>query len=355
MNIKQSVAVLIIITILIMLSCTRDSTGYQEEGSGILHISISVNNEEDTKTSVLQNQESDNNVETLDVFIFRETHGEDNGILDTYKRFQGEELEMSDLMVNTTTGEKNICIIANSHISDYSLIKNIEQYKKIESLLSKERSSSYTMTGSEKATLGISTRINVSIRRLISCVIIDDIKTAFADSPYEGCPITNVKIYLTNIIGNKLIYSGLSTQDALIFNHKGNKPEDSANCIQSGLFSDDISSAITDNGYTQKHYLYCYENMTSTEADNLKFTRAVIQGDLCGKTYYYPININQEGYGYSESNGHHGIKRNSIYIISVTIFRPGSTDPDIPITLGCSESHVSIENWNSTVESNIIF
>ena len=75
------------------------------------------------------------------------------------------------------------------------------------------------------------------------------------------------------------------------------------------------------------------------------YTRLVIQGDLNGNTYYYPISINREGFGYSSVNGHCGVKRNTSYKLDVTICRPGSTDPDEILEYGTLSTNLNVLDW----------
>lgn len=346
------ITVAICLLICTLSSCSKIHNG--SEGEGTLYLSIKK--EAESKTTVSQTQIEDNTVNTIDVFVFRSTYGTDNGVLDAYRRFSGNDLgNLTNLEVTATTGEKEIYVIANSHIDDYTGIMNISDYRNIISSLNKEFISSFTMTGHIKTTLGLTTNIGVSLKRLVSRIGITGIKTSFANTPYAGQSITDVKIYLINVKGDKILYSGNATPQQKTLNLSQAVAEDINSCTQTGLLYDEITPSISDAGYTQSHYFFCYENSIESESDSEKFTRLVIEGVLNGKKYYYPININQQGYGYIESNGHHGIMRNTVYTISVTIFRPGSTDPDKPLTLGSVKTNISIENWNTTPTSNINF
>jgi hypothetical protein len=72
----------------------------------------------------------------------------------------------------------------------------------------------------------------------------------------------------------------------------------------------------------------------------------VLQGNLDGVTYYYPIPVNQPGYGYTSTNGHYGVRRNCSYSYGITITRPGSLDPDEPIVPGTLELSIGVSEWN---------
>ena len=75
--------------------------------------------------------------------------------------------------------------------------------------------------------------------------------------------------------------------------------------------------------------LYCYPNDSDDDMMGSPPTRMVVQGDIDGATYYYPVDINREGFGYT--SGPHGLSRNVKYSYSLLITRKGSTDPDTPV------------------------
>ena len=149
------------ICLLIYFLSSCEFNNHLDSGNGTLYISIKK--EAESKTTVSQTQIEDNTVNTIDVFIFRNTAGNDNGVLDAYKRFTGSNLgDMTNLEITATTGLKDIYVIANSHINDYTGIMNISDYKQIISSLKNESVSSFTMTGEVQTTLGITTNIGLS-------------------------------------------------------------------------------------------------------------------------------------------------------------------------------------------------
>ena len=122
-----------------------------------------------------------------------------------------------------------------------------------------------------------------------------------------------------------------------------------------GMLYDETASAITDAGYNTTHTFYCYENMVASESADKKFTKLIIQADMNGHTYYYPISINREGFGYDASNGHAGIKRNTSYSVNVTILRPGSLDPDTPVEHSAMTATLNIAPWATVPAVSVIF
>ena len=181
------------------------------------------------------------------------------------------------------------------------------------------------------------------------------IKTQFTGTPWAGSSLSNVKIYLINAAGDKLYHDGSDQPAPVILNNKKAVATDINACTMTGMLYDEIAASITDTGYNTAHSFYCYENLVESETAAKKFTKLIIQGDLNGHTYYYPISINREGFGYTSENGHAGVKRNTAYTINVTILRPGSLDPDTPVEHGTMKATLNIANWVTVPTVNVIF
>ena len=298
----------------------------QKEDSASL-LSISVVPQTRATGSAHGVQADDNNVHSLEVFVFK-NEGADAGVLDVYKKLTSAELSsLSNIQIQTTTGSKIIYVVANSHRDNWTGVNTLQQFKSILSSLQKENLKSFTMVGSTSSVLQAATSLNIDISRLVARVHLAGIKTNFAGSPYEGVTLKNVKAYLINATGDIHYADGTPGANPLVLNSGRLNSENVANCAMGGMLYDEIAQEVGDSGYNTSHYFYCYENMLSAESYDNKFTKLIIQADLNGTTYYYPININREGYGYNSSNGHIGIKRNTSYSVEVTITRPGALEP----------------------------
>lgn len=300
-------------------------------------------------------QSDDNTVQTLEIFIFR-NEGDDAGKLDTYKKIEGADLvSLSDIKIQSTTGAKVIYAIANSHKNDWKGVMDITAFKNVLANLQTENLKNFTMTGSVEATLQITTSVTFSISRLVSRVVLTGIKTGFTGTPYEGSSLKNVKVYLTNVVGKKYYANGGDDPEKAVLNYQRSVAEDVNGCVMTGMLYDDVVPDITDSGYTIPHYFYCYENLLQAETPENRFTRLVIQGDLNGHTYYYPVNINRDQFGYTAANGHAGVQRNTSYELEVTILRPGSLHPDEIVEHGVLTTHLNILDWITVPTVHVIF
>lgn len=345
---------------LLIISCNKDDSYTREEPereAATLTVNIVSDNPNSTKSqgSLHSNQADDNIVNLLELFVFR-TDGDDAGMLDAYLRLAGEQLtSLSNINIQTTTGNKIIYAIANSHRDNWTGINTLSLFQEQLSDLKKENIRDFVMTGSVEAMVQATTSVTFSISRLVARVQVASIRTDFAGGPYEGSTLNNVRMYLINVSGDKLYASGENGSAPVILNKNTLVAEDVNTIAMTDMLYDQLMGNITDAGYMNSHYYYTYENMPETETETDKYTRLVIQADLNGHTYYYPVNINQEGFGHVASNGHKGVRRNTAYTLNVVIRRPGSLDPDTPVEHGAVDVSLNVLDWVTTPVANIEF
>ncbi len=327
-------------------SCDPDCEPCKESESwqpAVLELSLSSAS---VRSTEVQSLAQDNTVNTIDVFIFRntETTSADYQRLDTYKRFQGNGLDK--ISIETTTGPKTICVIVNSDVDTYVGITDLTEFRAMKALLSEETLGDFTMYGEASCRMDVQTSISISVSRLIAKVEINSIKTRFAGTPYQGMTLSNCKLYLINVHGDKLLSSGGSTAAPVILNDKTLVAEDVNNTAEPGLIMDHVSGTIGDAGYTTAHTFYCYSNETS---DIPSATKLVLQADLDGVTYYYPLPVNQAGYRLEEddsNDSHYGIRSNVHYSYGMVISRPGTLNPNEPLLPGTLEISMTVDNWD---------
>ncbi len=332
--------------LLMIVSCSKSEQPVSELSSEESLVNIRLNGGTNTKATGVDHtsQSLANTVNTLEIFVF--DNEQDSKSLDAYKKIDSSE-GLDDIQIKASTGAKVIYVIANSHRDNWTDITTLSDFQAEQSLLINENINDFLMVGQQEVTLETVSTVDISISRLVAQVVLSGVKTTFTGSLFEGKSLTNVKAYLINVQGSKGLDSS-AVVTPTILNSAALNSTDVNNCEMSGIIYDQIPVEITDSGYATPHYFYTYGNSLETETEIDKYTRLVIQGDLNGETYYYPININQEGFGYVESNGHKGIKGNTTYTISVNITRLGSKDPDEVIDYKSFECVVSIENWDIT-------
>lgn len=351
MKFKFTFPTLTAICLASVLSCTKPCTTCNDQlTTSTLKISLGG---EGTKTTVSTSIAEDNTINTLDILIFRNTDpsSPDYQKLDTYRHF--EQTDPDNIVISTTTGPKTICVIANDHSNTFDGVSDLRSFRELVTNLKDEQLRSFTMYGETDALLDITSEVSVSLKRHISKICVSSIKTLFDGTPYAGKELTDAKLYLLNVHGEKTIANNASSPATpLVLNEKKVDGNDVNSLSEAYMIYESLGENIDDTGTETPHYLYCYSNQTS---DLERCTKVVLEGKLDGVTYYYPIPVNQENYGYLPTNNHYGVAQNTFYSYGITITRPGSLDPNIPIVPGTLEILIDVMDWVNIPHFNKIF
>ena len=149
---------------------------------------------------------------------------------------------------------------------------------------------------------------------------------------YSGKSLTDVQAYLTNVNGTCQPLRRDGFRPVEILNNGRLRSTDLERLSSPQLLrvAPRISRQMGGETTYETFDLYCYPNDVAQESSGSPFTRLVIQGDIDGQTYYYPIPINRPGFGYSA--GKEGICSNVNYVMNIHITGPGALSPseDIP-------------------------
>ncbi|MBR5398916.1 MAG: hypothetical protein IK103_03885 [Bacteroidales bacterium] len=340
---------------LAVAACSKDEAAKSAESQekATIHLNVSPY-EIVTKNTDPRHGEKKylDSVSVVDVFVFRE-----GGALDAYKHFSINStsgMNLSNLPVDATVGNKTIYVVANSKETSWAGVVREENFLNLVVSLQKEYLPYFTMTGKVTVNVQNDQVVNIVLKRLVAKVVVKGIKTDFAGTPYEGMKLKYVKLYLTNIAGAKT-YMGEDPSTKVILNSKGYSQEDYSGCLMTAMFAEGVPGLVGDDGYTTVHHFYCYENLMDTETDTDRFTRLVLEAELDGTVYYYPVDINQPGYGWTSSVGHKGVKRNTCYTYTFTITGPGSDDPESKITLKTVTLNASVENMATSPNYSVSF
>ena len=330
---------------LLACSCSKSNLEVETEPLQESVLYVNLNTGEQTRATGGGHgiQSDDNHIQTLEIFVFRINPGaQDDGVLDGYRKFTAAELgDLTNLEVQTTTGEKMIYAVANSHRANWKGINTRALFEQQTAVLDDEGLKNFIMVGGAQEHLKIASTVSFVIKRLVARVKVNSIKTAFKDGPYEDMELQEVKAYLLHAQAEKLICNGKG-DNLRVYNQGEAKKDDADACTMEGMIYDNIGSSISDAGYTTPHYLYSFENGFSQEQDGKKFTRIVVEGKLNGTVYYYPVVLKE-------------LKRNCCYSVDITIKRPGSTDPNSDVEKGTLLATVSVKDWEPASDSVVEF
>lgn len=266
---------------------------------------------------------------TADAFVYED---DPSGYLDSYQHLDGpgERLEIA-----SRSGNKRFVVVTNAREGTfiYNDIVCYEGLGSVHSHLSDEIPESPLMSGEARGRAGRD-GLDLVIRPLMAKVRINSFFVDFIGKAYSTLEFKNPRAYLINVSGMYPV-SGEAASPVEILN-RGRLDES----ICKSMSRPDI--LVCDN--VTGHPLFCYPCDGTESGPGYCTTRLVIEGEIDGVTYYYPINV-----------GDGKVERGQSYVYDITITRPGMTDPDIPIEKAMAKVEMHIENWEEHDNETIYY
>lgn len=252
---------------------------------------------------------TDDKVNDIQIFVF-----DKNGLYETSSRATA-----STLSLTCTTGEKNIVALVNAPIE--GSITNIAELRSRTSDLSECSAGHIVMSGELTEVLTSSTTVTMQVERLAARVAVSQITTDFELEAHQNLSFEIRSIYLINVAGERAYLS--DNTPATWYNKGKYAAETSLEFLRDAV---DLGRVANGESYATEHYFYCYPNTTATK------TRLVIEAEVGGYTYYYPITLN-------------AVEANTAYTYNLTITKLGSNSPDVPVADGTVNFTVTVKDW----------
>lgn len=323
--------------LLILCFCEREiPLVINQARDEVLTLTVSSASSE-TKSTNAMNAFKQDSIHRLDIFVFNE---DDDKTLDIHYVVENYN-KTNPIQLKVSEGGKTIYALANVHglngqtQPDWSGITGRELFKRQVISLFNERLDNFTMIGMETITFTKSEAITVEMSRFVAKVVLESVSTDFEGTAYEGTNLLNVRAFLTNVINEKTL-----NKDNTVGNISTDGRTVSGNMQIANGLCDTLGTLTANVPHNTKHYFYAYTNDTGDDAG---MTRLVIEALFeGGRTYYYPINIE-------------GITANNTYSFNVVIKRPGSDDPDTPISFTDATITIAVANWTEHVTDDVVF
>lgn len=279
----------------------------------------------------------------IDILIFNDDHLQR---LDSYQKVSSASCSSAKAV--SSSGKKIIYGILNGQRDRYGWadINSREAMSQICADLEKESREALLMSGECHATAGGGA--NMYLRRLCSEVRLRSICCDFSGRPYSEAVLTNARAYLINVNAEASITYDDQGFPKRIINAGGLN----MNNLESFREPDMILQEIGDRIGREKIYpdisLLCYPNESDSEGPGSPYTRLVIEGQVNGRTYYWPVNIGAEEDG-------PGVGRNRQYIYDIRLTRLGQDNPDTPAETLDIETFVEVKEWREREEYGVRF
>jgi hypothetical protein len=259
-------------------------------------------------------------VEDLQIFVF----GKD-GQLQAYGHAESDEVTLT-----CSTGEKRIAAIVNA--PQASQISNETQLKELVSSFSDNDVERYVMAGIEDKVIEKTGDVTIPVSRLICKVALKGVTNAFELPQHQALGFAVKSIFLTNAAEDRTYFS---QSDPKGWRNKGVSNMGQIMAASGNLLHASIGAAKVQYGETFncQDYLYCYPNPLK---EGMEPTYLVIETILGTSTYFYPVALPS-------------MQSNKCYNVSLTVCKPGSSSPDVPVQMADLKFEVDVQPWAENV------
>lgn len=282
----------------------------------------------------------------LDIFIY---NLDKLGRLDSHSRQEFSGAFPLSVETGSRAGMKRVIVLANwpeEELNDWSRISALENILLLRAELEKDNPSRPIMTGSATFKAELANYTAVSMQALSAKIKIASVCCDFSGKSYAGQTMKNARVYLTNVC----VSTTVSPDDCPGYSYVnigGLSQGDMDSFKTPEYLMRNITEDIGHNKIITDISLFCYPTGNYEESAGRPQTKLVLEGDIGGRKYYYPIRL------CDFING--PVKRETIYQIDLRITKLGGDDPDLPVSSDTFEATVQVLPWEDTAEQKIDF
>ncbi len=241
--------------------------------------------------------------------------------------------DVETLTVDVLTGAKTIHALVNA-----PALTGIEDYDDLYttvSSLQKNGISNFIMEGWKSVTVSSANEsVTIDVKRLVSRVSLVKVENKL-DAIYSGMTFKIVSAYLINVAGDRT-YTAEGQASAAPVTWYSKMAHSSVDWLDRLTYASYNVSVAHNGANTTRQNFYCYPNPTSSDTSSKTWsarrTRLVVEVQLGGTLYYYPLTMPV-------------MQQNASYQVSLTVTRPGSNDPDVPYNPGDASVTINVLDW----------
>lgn len=318
-----------------LASCNEPVALEPENVSELVEIDLSLRCGETKSEGTLE----ENKITNVQVYVF-----DDGNVIEAYhcEQYKRETLSSATTTVKCTPGNKRIVALVNA--PEMPDVQSYEDLCGRTSYYSDNDTASLQMTGEVSKKIEGATEITIPVSRIAAKVTIASITNAMEVDYYKGLSFSITDIYMLNVAGST---GYLEDKAPELWYNKMKKEDNGPLCF---MLERNNSIYITvKNPETmtftqqQEHAYYAYPNATETDSSDPvwgpRYTRMVLQARLGDQVCYYPVSIPN-------------VERNTAYEVHLTVTRPGSPSPDIPVDVKTASVTVNVVDWTDAPKIN---
>ena len=298
-----------------LVGCNEKVEHLSSDMSDVVQVTVYVP-EVQTKVVGLPSEDGVNN---LQIFIFNKY-----GVYETSASGSG-----SSLTLTCTTGEKQIVALANAPQED--LVRDISDLGSRIFSLEDISAGHLVMTGMVEEDLASDAEVNVPVERIPARVVLNSVIPDFELPQHQNLSFYVEAVYLVNVAGNASY--DCTVEPDQWYNLGGCDPENTLDFLYDPAVT--TRTMASQDPYETPHHFYCLPNSTETK------TRLVIEAQIGGETYYYPITIDS-------------VESNKSYSYNVTVRHLGTDSPDTPLEYGDVTFTVDVDPWVELETEDVI-
>lgn len=345
---------------LALVSCGKLATDSSESSpypDKDQNCSLHINFGSDLSTKVsAQTLTNEKTIQNVQIFVFRAGTGADAGMLDIAASY-GFDTPLNVSAGNYTTpsaikcaaGEREVWAVVNDSEDRTAVnggVATLSDFKALTHELKNSSSVKLFMTGAKSATLtpGANT-LTIPVKRLCASVILNSVRNDFSSPAYQKADMFRIEdCYLLNVPAIVNFGGTLEPSTITAAGWYGKTAAEASAPAKDLVFDDGGAGTVVNYGSTNTtaHTFYSYPNNCAASTDAVWSTRATLlvleasinYGGVWTK-YYYPVTIAG------------GLQSNKQYKVDVTVHRPGSTDPNRPVTFSDLTPTVTVTDWES--------
>ena len=301
-----------------------------------------------------QDPANESTIQNVQVFVFRKDQG---GVLDASVsagfnsplNYDASSAAYAGIELGCTAGEREVWAVVNAaadHTADGSVADRADLLA-LTSMLSENTESGLFMTGSKTATLNAgAASVTLEVRRACAAVVLKSV-TNRIESQEQSENFRVKDVYLINVPA-KVNY-GLTERyaDAADWYARMGKESDSGKSLLILDKSEPVALVYGASDNTE-HRFYSYPNgwAPSTASEwSPRATSLVVEAEYkVGGEWlecYYPVILH---------NGASGLESNRLYTVEITVSRPGSDNPNVPVTFDTLSGTIEVLDWETGAE-----
>ena len=292
-----------------------------------------------TKTALESPAET--SIRCLDIFFFNDDRLQR---LDSYQRFEGGTITSATCA--SRSGPKILVVLANASEDRFtwSEINSLSALSRITVELGNDNPAAPVMSAAVRLKAGADKSVRMVLEPLMAKIVLKAISADFSGRSYSGAKLENVKVYLTNVAGAcRMIPDSTDSAPGIILNSGRLSESDLKSLAIPEMLYHELQGPAGTAVRRPGMEFFCYPSEADRPGLGTPPTRLVVEGQIDGKTYYYPVEVNRSALGRTPP----GISRNNRYEVSMYITRKGSDNPDTSIEPGTARVILEIEDWTS--------